>query len=201
MMQRMMWAAAAVVTGVAGMAAQDPLVTLPDAYKLQFENERVKVVRVELAAGVKLPDHAHPAGTTVYVYLTDSEGVVFAHSGNINRSVTRPPVKAGAVRVASGPEEHHTVENPSKEASRYLRVWFKGTGSARTLRARLSPSDTEYGNDQMRITRLKGGETIDARDAPALIVKLPSGDTEWIDRGSRTSAATPSLRIDVLGTP
>jgi len=58
-------------------SAQDPLTTLPDAYKAQLENDWVKVVRVHYAAGAKLPDHTHPAGTTAYVYLNDSEGVVF----------------------------------------------------------------------------------------------------------------------------
>ena len=199
MMQRFMTATAVFVTVAAGMAAQDPLVTLPEAYKLQFENDAVKVVRVEYAAGVKLPDHTHPAGTTVYVYLNDSEGVVFAHSGNINRSVTRPPVKVGAVRVSSGPEEHHTAENPSKEPSRFLRIWFKGdTSGTRNVRARLSPTENEFSNKQMRITRLKGGETIEANDAPALIVKVPSGETTWLNRGERATVATPALRIDVL---
>jgi hypothetical protein len=199
MMQRIMAVTAVFVTAVAGMAAQDPLVTLPEAYKLQFENDVVKVVRVEYAAGAKLPDHTHPAGTTVYVYLNDSEGVIFAHSGNINRSVTRPPVKTGAVRVSSGPEEHHTAENPSKEPSRFLRIWFKGdTSGARNVRARLSPTDNEFSNKQMRITRLKGGETVDAKDTPALIVKLASGDIEWVERGQRVTLDGSGLRIDVL---
>lgn len=194
-----MTAAAVFVMVAAGLAAQDPLVTLPEAYKLQFENDAVKVVRVEYAAGAKLPDHTHPAGTTVYVYLSDSEGVIFAHSGNINRSVTRPPVKAGAVRVSSGPEEHHTAENPSKEPSRFLRIWFKGeTSGARNARARLSPTDNEFSNKQMRITRLKAGDSIDAKDAPALVITLPSGETEWVARGERTTITSPSLRIDIL---
>lgn len=47
-------------------SAQDPLKTLPDAYRLQFENDYVRVVRVHYAAGAKLPDHIHPPGTTVY---------------------------------------------------------------------------------------------------------------------------------------
>ena len=36
-----------------------------------------------------------PPGTTAYVYLNDSEGVVFQHSGNNTRSVTRPAGKGG----------------------------------------------------------------------------------------------------------
>src|SRR6187402_3668197 len=96
--------AAVAALSVAAVSAQDPLTTLPDAYKLEFENDYVKVVRAHYDAGVKLADHTHPGGTTVYVYLTDSEGVTFAHSSGGARAVTRPPVKAGGMRIASGPE-------------------------------------------------------------------------------------------------
>lgn len=90
-------------SAVVHISAQDPLKTLPDAYKIQFDNAYVRVIRVHYDAGAKLPEHTHPPGTTVYVYLNDSEGVVFAHSGRSNRAVTRPPVKTGGVRIASGP--------------------------------------------------------------------------------------------------
>ncbi len=109
--------------GVVGVMAlgvlQDPTTSLPDAYKVQFENDYVRVVRVHYDAGAKLPEHTHPGGTTVYVYLNDSEGVVFSHVGGSNRAVTRPAVKAGAIRIASGPEEHHTAENTSSTAERF----------------------------------------------------------------------------------
>src|SRR6185436_4292561 len=70
-------------------AGQDPITTLPDAYKLELENDYVKIVRVHYDAGAKLPDHTHPGGTTVYVYLNESEGVVFKHSSGGSRAVTR----------------------------------------------------------------------------------------------------------------
>ena len=75
--------------------------SLPDSYKVQFENAYERLVRVHYDAGAKLPDHTHPAGATLYIYLNDSDGVVFSHSSSRNRAVTRPPVKAGAMRLAS----------------------------------------------------------------------------------------------------
>ena len=78
---------------VAGHGASVVIVatgSLPDAYKVELENKHVKVVRVHYDAGAKLPEHTHPAGTTAYVYLNDSEGVIFSHVGGSNRSVTRP---------------------------------------------------------------------------------------------------------------
>jgi hypothetical protein len=189
------------------ISAQDPTKTLPDSYKVQLDNDYVRVVRVHYDAGAKLPDHTHPPGTTVYVYLNDSEGVTFSHSGNNNRTVTRPPVKAGAVRIASGPEEHHTAENPASTPSDFLRVWFKtDNGGERNLRRRLSPTDNTFENKQMRITRLMVAQgqstTIDTAQEPALLVSLPSGDTRWIERGQRVPLTTGEfLRIDFLTRP
>ena len=49
--------------------AQDPLKTLPNAYKLQFENEWVKVVRVHYEPHEKLPAHrAHADGFGLCVF-------------------------------------------------------------------------------------------------------------------------------------
>ncbi len=60
-----------------GMAlAQDPLKTLPNAYKLEFENEYVRVVRVHYAPHEKLPAHEHTLNASAYVYLNDGGPVV-----------------------------------------------------------------------------------------------------------------------------
>ena len=125
--------ALALLASIAPVMAQDPIATIPEAYKVQFENDWVKVVRVHYAAGVKLPDHTHPAGTTAYVYLNDSEGVVFRHSGGSNRAVTRPAVKTGSIRLSAGGEEHHNAENPAATPSDFLRIQIK-TMTGRNLR-------------------------------------------------------------------
>src|SRR4051812_5824814 len=122
---RILLAAAMVCSVAAGASAQDPTQSLPDSYKVELDNAFVKVVRVHYDAGAKLPEHTHPGGTTVYVYLNDSEGVVFSHHGNIDRTVTRPAVKEGGIRIAAGPDEHHEVENPSSSPSDFLRIILK----------------------------------------------------------------------------
>lgn len=40
--------------------AQDPLAVASTAFKVLFENERVRVVEVQFAPGVKNPMHSHP---------------------------------------------------------------------------------------------------------------------------------------------
>jgi hypothetical protein len=183
-------------------SAQDPTKTLPDAYRVQLDNAHVRVVRVHYDAGAKLPDHTHAAGITVYVYLNDSEGVVFRHSGRSNRAVTRPAVKAGAVRVASGGEEHHTAENPASTPSDFLRIWLKTDGAGERTMRRLAPTDDTFENKQLRITRLRpqGPEQLTASPShPALLVALPTGETHWLGAGtSHQLAAGEYLRIDLL---
>ena len=47
--------------------AQDPTKTLPKSYQVEFENHRVRIVRVHYDAKGKLPEHAHPGGITIYL--------------------------------------------------------------------------------------------------------------------------------------
>jgi hypothetical protein len=212
MMSRLALAAGLACIAVQPVSAQDPTKTLPESYKVQLENDYVRVVRVLYDAGAKLPEHTHPPGTTVYVYLNDSEGVTFSHSGNINRTVTRPPVKAGAVRIAAGPEEHHTAENPASTPSDFLRIWFKTDNAGeRNLRRRLSPTDDTFENKQMRITRLIVAPdkviTIETPvDQPALWITVASGQTRWFEGGQRVQLEvghlpTEFIRIDFLTKP
>ena len=195
-------------------AGQDPLTTLPDSYQLEFENDYVKVVRVHYDAGAKLPDHTHPGGTTVYVYLNDSDGVVFRHSTGSGRAVTRPPVKAGAIRVSTGPEEHHAAENTSSVATDFLRIYLKTEDGGRAMR-RIPPTEMEFTNKQLRITRtnLKSGEKIltEAKENPVLRIPvspgmkewkvLPSSGALWIEPGKTELYATsgePNLSIQIV---
>ena len=73
--------------------AQDPTKAAPDSYKLQLENEHVKVLRVRYAANAKVPVHDHSRGPAAYVYLTDSGPIRFLHPGWDHPVLTRPPVR------------------------------------------------------------------------------------------------------------
>lgn len=195
---------------VLASVSQDPTKSLPDSYRLQFENDYVRIVRVHYDAGAKLAEHTHAAGTTAYVYLNDSDGVVFKHSGNNNRSVTRPAVTAGAIRISTGPEEHHTAENTSSSPTDFLRIFVKAESArARSMR-RIPPTENEFSNKQIRVTRIAleqhDEQTISAKE-PALLIELPSGGTQWIDAGAsraianHDSATVNFVRIDFLTAP
>jgi hypothetical protein len=186
--------------------AQDPVITLPDAYRLQFENEWVKVVRVRYAAGAKLPEHSHPAASLAFVYLTDAEPVVFKHRGSNTRSVTRPAVKAGSYRLARGDSEVHSVENESASASEFLRVELKtDPAGVRSFRRRVpvparasleNATEVEFSNAQVRISRIRiaAGDAVDlitTETEPALMLAL----TNAALTASRASSMDLSLAV------
>lgn len=189
--------ASALAAALLFASANDPVRTLPDAYKLQFENAWVKIVRVLYAPHVKLPSHDHPQMATAYVYLSDAGPVIFRHGGR-GGAVTRPATKAGGFRLFRGvPNEVHEVENTADTASEFLRVELKTEPrNARTLRGRF-PRDVvesgenleriEFENEQVRITRLicAPGRTLRvATDGdPTLLVALSPARLD-VTRGS-----------------
>ena len=167
--------------------AQDPTKALPQAYKLQFENDWVKVTRVHYAPKEKLPSHQHTQTASAYVYLNDSGPVVFKHIGLEYGAVTRPATKAGSFRLYRGLKEMHEVENLSDLPSDFLRVEFKTEPiNDKTLRGRFFREEypagenfqkEQFENEQVRITRLvcATGKRLDLSTSatePALLIAL-----------------------------
>ena len=188
--------------------AQDPLKTLPKAYKLQFENEWVKVVRVHYAPHEKLPAHEHTPMASAYVYLTDGGPVVFNHVDKDYGAVTRPATKAGSFRVYRGIQEHHEVENKSDLPSDFLRVEFKTDPiDEKTLRGRFFREEypagenfqkVQFENEQIRITRLvcAPGKRLDidtSSGKPALVIALSSAQLKV----SRSKGGSKKVKLDL----
>lgn len=169
--------------------AQDPLKVLPQAYKLQFENDWVKVTRVHYAPHEKLPPHQHTQTASAYVYLNNSGPVVFKHIGLAYGAVTRPATREGTFRLYQGLEEIHEVENLSDLQSDFLRVEFKTEPiNEKSLRGRFHREEypagenfqkIQFENEQIRITRLvcAAGKSLAVStgvNEPALLVALSS---------------------------
>jgi hypothetical protein len=167
--------------------AQDPLKVTPQAYKLQFENEWVRMVRVHYAPYEKLPAHEHTPTASAYVYLNDGGPVVFNHIDKDYGAVTRPATKAGSFRVYRGLQELHEVENKSNLPSDFLRVEFKTDPvNEKTLKGRYYREDypvgdnyqkVQFENEQIRITRLVciPGKKLNVStnsDQPSLLIAL-----------------------------
>ena len=187
----------------AGASAQDPVKTLPDSYRLDLENEWVRVVHVRYAPHAKLPVHDHPTVPTAYVYLNDAGPVLFKHIGLSYGVIGRPATVAGAIRLARAVQEVHEVENPGETPSEFLRVELKRLPDEPPLRGRLYPeahppgenvSKVQFENDRLRVTRRACAPEIPcdlspAADVPALLVALTPGRVRAAERTEATSLA------------
>lgn len=188
--------------------AQDPTKILPQAYRLQFENDWVKVTRVHYAPHEKLPAHQHTQTASAYVYLNDSGPVVFNHIGLDYGAITRPATKAGSFRLYRGLKEIHEVENLSDLPSDFLRVEFKTEPTNdKTLHGRFyreaypageNVQKVQFENEQIRITRLvcAAGKTLEFSTSPAepaLLVALIPSDFS-VDKGKGKPAR---LRLEM----
>ena len=188
--------------------AQDPLKVLPKAYKLQFENDWVKVTRVHYAPHEKLPAHQHTQTASAYVYLNDSGPVVFKHIDLPYGAVTRPATKEGTFRLYQGLKEIHEVESLSDLPSDFLRVEFKTEPiNEKTLRGRFHREayvggenfhKVQFENEQIRITRLvcAAGKSLDvstSANEPALLVALSPSSFKV----SETKGTSAPLRLEM----
>lgn len=181
-------AALSVACLIAPVRAQQPDI-VAGTHNVQFENDWVRVTRVRYEAKANLPSHTHPGGTTVFVYLNDSEGIIFRHLGGGGGALTRPPVKTGGLRVTKVPAEEHTVENTSSTPSNFIRLHFKtDPGGELNDRRRLPRAAVpegqdltrvEFTNKQMRITRIiiqpgHSAEVQTTATEPAILVSVTS---------------------------
>lgn len=210
----------------APLASQDAVTTLPDAYKLQFENAWVRVVRVHYGPYANLPLHTHTKHGAAYVYLNIAGPVIFRHGGEATGAVTRPATRAGSFRLYRAIQELHAVENTTAAPSDFLRVEFKTEPLEEpALRGRFfrdaSPEThierVQFENAQVRITRILvgPGRSLEVKTAaePALLIALTNtsfgtiGKERWLEPGStlnlENAGAEPSeaLRFDLKTRP
>jgi hypothetical protein len=195
--------------------AQDPLKVAPQAYKLAFENDWVKVVRVHYAPREKVVEHNHPKMATIYVYLNDGGPVIFKHHGG--PAVTRPATKAKAFRIYPSIVETHEVENTSDLPSDFLRVEMKteplgkNTFFGRYLPKPRPPNENyqkvEFENEQVRVTRVvvgprKQSDTAVSAAEPSLWVALTASKLKIFRKGkaSRTALELGQTRWVEAGT-
>jgi hypothetical protein len=184
----------------------DPLHILPNNYRLVFENEWVRVVRIHYGPHEKLPVHSHSQWATVYVYLSDSPAVQFRHIEKPAFTLTRPRQKAGAFRVSPGRIEVHEVENMGDRASDFLRIELKQIplGVKNLFQRGAAPADLsvtrvaeEYVRPQLVIERaiVANHHAVNLDDAaiPSLVIAfsevrlptetIPAGGVHWLKPG------------------
>ena len=106
-------------------AVPDVLIAAPNEYKLEFENEFVRVSRVKFPAHGMVPMHVHPSPGGVILALTDQDARLTAPDG----STREVHYKAGQVRwavstpqVDATTQSAHSEENLSDKAFELVRI-------------------------------------------------------------------------------
>lgn len=142
-------------TGAAG--GGDPTVIDPDHYKVEFENEAVRILRINYGAGEESAMHAHP--DSVAVFLTDIKAQMTMADG----STSEIEVAAGDASFNAAGE--HQVKNISDSAWEVVEVEFKPRDSSAQGEpggpdATVVDADhytTEFENESVRIVRIRYG--------------------------------------------
>jgi hypothetical protein len=186
------------LTALAALAvmvyAQDPYATLPRNYRVEFENESVRVSRVNYFPGDRLAVHSHPSIPTVYVYLTDGGPIRFTHK-TPQFTLERPQVKAGGVRFNRNAQvETHEVEYLGDTPCEYLRIELKNTPGPRHRDARLrGEADFPWEDPQVRISRVHAARPAATRQA--LLIDIGARSFVWLDG---TAQPPPAKGLSVL---
>jgi quercetin dioxygenase-like cupin family protein len=135
----------------------DPTVIDPDHYKVEFENEAVRILRINYGPGEESVMHAHP--DSVAVFLTDIKAQMTMADG----SSEEVQVAAGDASFSAGGE--HQVKNISDSAWEVVEVELKprdssAQGESAGPDATVVDADhyaTEFENESVRIVRIKYG--------------------------------------------
>lgn len=105
--------------GSAAWPANDPVRVAPDAYKVELDNEQVRVLRVKLEAGQSIPLHQHVLPRIV-VPLTSLELKVTSNDGK------ESTLKGEPGQAFYGGAAHHREENAGPNAVELILVELKG---------------------------------------------------------------------------
>lgn len=97
--------------------AQDAVEVDPDHYKVEFENDKVRVLRITYGPGEESVMHSHPE--SVGVFLTDGIGKFTFPDGSTQ------DVEFTAGQVIWMAEVTHQPENPGEESFEVLQIEMK----------------------------------------------------------------------------
>jgi hypothetical protein len=153
---------AASLLGATSLRAQeDGTISVPNVYRVQFENEWVRLVRVTVPAFARIPEHTHPPGLMMHVYLNDAEPLTFIHARSAAGTILRPAVKARSYRIGRTHAETHSILNIGNGATDWLRLEIKTEGTSSTPSRITAPplgvataAVVEVTHAQIRVTRI-----------------------------------------------
>jgi hypothetical protein len=92
----------------------------PEHYRLEFENEFVRVIRCRIPGRDKVKMHNHPFGSVI-IFMTDQNLHQTLESGKTEEAHN----KAGHIVWGTGSQSQHMGENVTDQMYEYIRVDIK----------------------------------------------------------------------------
>jgi quercetin dioxygenase-like cupin family protein len=115
----LVWTVAALIVFAAPAAAQDPVTTNPEVYRVVFEDASVRVLSVNVKPGAKTTMHEHP--DNIIVALSDAKVKFTGPDGKSEEAGLK------ADQAVWSPAGRHSGENLEKTAAQVVLVELKGT--------------------------------------------------------------------------
>ncbi len=178
--------------------AQDPVKVDANHYKVMFENDQVRVLRIHYNPKEKSMMHEHPA--SVVVFLSDSKTRFTLPDG----SATTDAGKAGQVGFSEAGK--HLPEDIGATPVEAVLVELKGKsgmGSAVALDpVKVDPSrhKIELENDKVRVLRIKikAGDTTKQHEHPNAVAIFLTDVKTKITRGDGTTREGANKRGEAI---
>ncbi len=194
--------------------SMDPTVSESDHYKVEFENDHVRAVRITYAAGEETGMHSHPA--SVSVFLTDGAGVLGLEDGTEQEIA----FKAGDT-IWMEAQSHQPRADTDFEL---IQIELKGKGQAAATSDSTDPTVSEpdhykvqLENDDVRAVRITyaAGEETQRHSHPASVsvfltdgagvlgledgteqeIAFEAGDTIWMDAQSHQPRSNTDFEL------
>ncbi len=202
-------------------SGQDPYLVAGEHYHLVFENAWARATRVTYGPHETAPVHEHPpTPTSIYIYVTDGGEFRFKHITGFKVPgyiITRPAVKAGAIRFAHSAPETHSVEYLGDAPTEYVRIELRTDPINAPIRDVRIPPDLSdpakslvtnvFENGQIRILRVvcAYGEVCPASqnpEDPAIVTVMNGSDrgaVRWLP--AREKGPVEEVRIELKTEP
>lgn len=140
-------------SGAPGDAMADPTMVDPEHYKVDFENDAVRILRINYGPGEESVMHYHP--DSVAVYVTDVEGQFTLPDGSVENA------SAPAGSVFFGPAGAHRPRNLGDSEFEVVEVEYKAREASSQKPEGADPTVVdadhyaiEFENDAVRVLRI-----------------------------------------------
>jgi quercetin dioxygenase-like cupin family protein len=189
-------------TAAGGAGGSDPTVVDPGHYTAEFENEAVRIVRIEYGAGEESVMHYHP--NSVAVFLTDIGAQMTMPDGSTME------IAASAGDAVFNPAGEHLPKNMSDSAWEVIEVELKPRDSVQdepggpdAIVADADHYTAEFENEAVRILRIAYGAGEESvmhyhPDSVAVFLTdhhvqmtMPDGSTEEISAAAGDTIFSP----------